>query len=44
MLVFNKFLRGDFEKLGRYDQVGRTLHQLEKKGRLIRIGYSLYGI
>lgn len=36
------FLRGDFEKLGGYDQVGRALRQLEKEGQLIRIGYGLY--
>ena len=36
------FLRGDFEKLGDYDQVGRALKELTRKGNLIRIGYGLY--
>jgi hypothetical protein len=35
-------LRKDFEDLGGYDQVGRALLALTKKGKLIRIGYGLY--
>lgn len=36
------FLRGDFDDLGGYDQVGRTLRDLVKKGRLVRVGQGLY--
>lgn len=36
------FLRKDFEAEGGYDQVGRALRMLTRKGRLIRIGYGLY--
>lgn len=36
------FLRKDFEAEGGYDQVGRALKALTKKGLLIRIGYGLY--
>jgi hypothetical protein len=36
------FLRPDFERLAGYDQVGRTLKELTREGRLIRIGYGLY--
>jgi hypothetical protein len=36
------FLREDFDDLGGYDQVGRALLTLTKKGRLIKIGYGLY--
>ena len=35
-------LREDFEDLGGYDQVGRGLLALIRKGKLIRIGYGLY--
>ena len=35
-------LREDFDDLGGYDQVGRALLTLIKKGKLIRIGYGLY--
>ncbi|HEY4289031.1 MAG TPA: DUF6088 family protein [Puia sp.] len=35
-------LRKDFEDLGGYDQVGRALLALTKKGKLIKIGYGLY--
>ena|ERR1700748_1093891 len=35
-------LREDFDDLGGYDQVGRALLMLTKKGKLIRIGYGLY--
>lgn len=38
----NIFLRKDFENLGGYDQVGRVLLQLTRKGTLIKIGYGLY--
>jgi len=36
------FLRSDFEKLADYDQVGRALRQLVRKGVLIKLGYGLY--
>ena len=36
------FLRGDFDDLGGYDQVGRALRRLTAKGELVRIGYGLY--
>jgi len=32
----------DFEKLADYDQVGRALRQLVRKGVLIKLGYGLY--
>ena len=35
-------LREDFDDLGGYDQVGRALLALVKKGKLIKIGYGLY--
>lgn len=35
-------MRGDFEDLGRYDQIGRMLHLLIKEKMLIRIGHGLY--
>ncbi|HVW60376.1 MAG TPA: DUF6088 family protein [Puia sp.] len=35
-------LREDFDDLGGYDQVGRALLTLTKKGKLIKIGYGLY--
>lgn len=35
-------LREDFDDLGGYDQVGRALLDLTKKGKLIKIGYGLY--
>lgn len=35
-------LREDFDDLGGYDQVGRALLSLTRKGKLIRIGYGLY--
>ena len=35
-------LREDFGDLGGYDQVGRALLALTKKGKLIKIGYGLY--
>ncbi len=36
------FLRADFDDLGGYDQVGRALRQLVRKGRLMKIGQGLY--
>ena len=36
------FLRADFEDLGGYDQVGRVLRELVRKGRLVRVGQGLY--
>jgi len=36
------FLRSDFKDLGGYDQVGRVLRGLVRKGRLLRIGQGLY--
>ena len=35
-------LREDFDDLGGYDQVGRALLTLSKKGKLIKIGYGIY--
>lgn len=35
-------LREDFDDLGGYDQVGRALLALTRKGKLIKIGYGLY--
>jgi hypothetical protein len=35
-------LRRDFDDLGGYDQVGRALLDLTRKGKLIKIGYGLY--
>jgi hypothetical protein len=36
------FLRADFADLGGYDQVGRTLRQFVRDGRLMKIGSGLY--
>lgn len=36
------FLREDFGDLGGYDQVGRALRNLVRKGRLLKLGYGLY--
>jgi hypothetical protein len=36
------FVREDFSDLGGYDQVGRVLRDLTRKGELVRIGYGLY--
>ena len=36
------FLRSDFEDLGGYDQVGRSLRNLTANGQLVRIGYGVY--
>lgn len=38
----NVFLRGDFEKLGSYDGVGRALRKMVRSGKLVQIGYGLY--
>jgi len=37
------FTRKDFVDLGGYDQVGRALRQLTQEGKLVRMGYGLYG-
>ena len=36
------FLRADFKDLGGYDQVGRVLRGLVRKGRLLKVGYGIY--
>ena len=36
------FLRADFADLGGYDQVGRVLGGLVRKGRLLKIGQGIY--
>ena len=36
------FLRADFSDIGGYDQVGRALRDLVRKGTLIKIGQGLY--
>jgi len=36
------FLRTDFDDLGGYDQVGRALRGLVRKGRLLKAGYGIY--
>ena len=36
------FLRADFSNIGGYDQVGRALRDLVRKGSLIKIGLGLY--
>jgi hypothetical protein len=36
------FVRGDFSDISDYDQVGRALRNLTKKGSLIRLGYGVY--
>lgn len=36
------FMRQDFEGLGSYEQVGRSLRSLTQQNRLIRIGQGLY--
>ena len=36
------FLRADFADLGVYDQIGRTLRQFVRDGRLMKIGSGLY--
>lgn len=36
------FLRSDFKDLGGYDQVGRVLRSLVRKGRLLKVSHGLY--
>lgn len=36
------FLRGDFPDIGGYDQIGRVLGGLVRKGELVKVGYGLY--
>ena len=36
------FTRKDFNSIGGYDSVGRSLRRLVKKGKIIRIGHGLY--
>lgn len=36
------FLRSDFEDLGGYDQVGRILRGLVRKGRLLKVSHGIY--
>jgi hypothetical protein len=36
------FLRTDFSDMGGYDQVGRALRGLVRKGRLMKVGYGIY--
>ncbi len=38
----NVFTRKDFATLSDYDQIGRALLGLTKRGKLIRLGYGLY--
>ena len=36
------FLREDFRRFGGYDQVGRVLRALVRRGALVRAGYGIY--
>jgi hypothetical protein len=36
------FLRADFEDLGGYDQVGRALRGLVRRGKLLKLGLGIY--
>lgn len=36
------FLRADFADMGGYDQVGRALRDLVRKGELLKLGYGIY--
>ncbi|MEI8032987.1 MAG: DUF6088 family protein [Chlorobiaceae bacterium] len=36
------FVREDFKDLSDYDQIGRALRTITKKGLLIRLGYGVY--
>src|SRR5580698_2558749 len=36
------FLRSDFDDLGGYDQIGRVLRDLVRKGLLLKIGHGVY--
>lgn len=38
----NVFLRKDFDHLAGYDQVGRALREVIKKGKLVKAGYGVY--
>lgn len=38
----NVFIREDFADLGGYDQVGRALLKLTRKGILAKLGYGIY--
>lgn len=40
--TFSVILRKDFDDLGEYDQVGRVLRILARKGQIVKIGYGLY--
>ena len=36
------FMRKDFKKLADYDQVGRTLKELTREGKLVKTAYGMY--
>jgi hypothetical protein len=36
------FLRADFDDMGGYDQIGRALRGLVRKGQLLKLGYGVY--
>ncbi len=36
------FVRDDFADLAGYDQVGRSLRNMVKNGKLVKVGYGLY--
>lgn len=36
------FLRGDFDDIAGYDQIGRALGGLVRKAELVKVGYGLY--
>lgn len=36
------FVRADFDRFGGYDQVGRALRAVLRKGLLVRAGYGVY--
>lgn len=36
------FVRNDFDRFGGYDQVGRALRSLIKRGSLVKAGYGIY--
>ena len=36
------FLRADFDDFGGYDQVGRVLRLLVRRGKLMKVGFGLY--
>ncbi len=37
------FVREDFLDLAGYDQIGRALRELVKRGTLVRVAYGIYG-